>query len=447
MHLKKFLPQYRHKLSKEVIKYILKLLNSLYVDNCVASVNSMNELHEFIRESKNVMDVGKFNLRGWEYNGDDSQNMQTNVLGIMWDKRNDTLSLNTANLDKMDLNIITKRKILSVSHRIFDPLGLAAPVTLVSRILLQETCNKGLSWDQEIDDDLKKKFFKWFDELKNLTQIQVSRCVLGDLKQLEEISLHKFCDASQYAYAAVTFLRVKRGSSVKIGFVQAKSRVAPSKTNDTKHSIPRLELLAATIGARMANSILKMLEIDDIRSYFWTDSTTVLAWIQRENNWGVFVWNRVKEIKQLSKAEQWFHVPGNLNPADLPSRGCSVAQLLSSKWWEGPEWLIDWEDKWPQETYVFDEQEINIEMRKSTPKDSPQGKCFLTLLATKHKDDTSIFERYSEYSKILKVIGWIKRFRNNASKMSIKCYEKYLTADEIKNSELTILKTVQSRFF
>ena len=229
--------------------------------------------------------------------------------------------------------------------------------------------------------------------------------------------------------------------------MQAKSRVAPSKGKDAKHSIPRLELLAATIGARMTSSILKVLEYENIKTYFWTDSTTVLAWIQRENNWGVFVGNRVKEIREFTKPDQWFHIPGRLNPADLPSRGCSVAQLLSSKWWEGPSWLLDLNDNWPNKACTFDEQEINVEMRKTPPKVIPRDSCFLTLLAMNFNDYTSIFERYSEYTKLLNVIGWIKRFCNNTLKSSLKCTEKFLTAGEIKNSELTILKVVQSRVF
>ena len=110
----------------------------------------------------------------------------------------------------MDLNIVTKRKILSASHRIFDPLGIAAPVTLESQILVQQTWSKGLSWDQEVDEEIKKKFCKWFNELHDLKNIKVSRCLLGNFDDSDNITLHTFCDASQDAYAAVTFLRIKR---------------------------------------------------------------------------------------------------------------------------------------------------------------------------------------------------------------------------------------------
>ena len=50
--------------------------------------------------------------------------------------------------------------------------------------------------------------------------------------------------------------------------------------------------------------------------------------------------NRVGEIHQSSHPEQWRHVPGVLNPADLATRGMKAVELAESKFWlEGPEFL------------------------------------------------------------------------------------------------------------
>ncbi|XP_071056484.1 uncharacterized protein [Onthophagus taurus] len=106
-------------------------------------------------------------------------------------------------------------------------------------------------------------------------------------------SLHTFCDTSDSAYAAAVFLRVETYEGVKTILLQARSRVAPIK----KTSIPRLELLATTIGARLAISVQETLNVvEDV--YFWTNPTTVLGWIKRRQEWSTFVWNRVKEIRE-----------------------------------------------------------------------------------------------------------------------------------------------------
>lgn len=76
-------------------------------------------------------------------------------------------------------------------------------------------------------------------------------------------SLHTFCDAGKTAYAAAVFIRFEYSSYVQVQLIQAKSRVAPVKAV----TIPRLELLAATIGTRLTTSIVKELEQKDIARY------------------------------------------------------------------------------------------------------------------------------------------------------------------------------------
>ncbi|GFU93830.1 uncharacterized protein TNCV_1660541 [Trichonephila clavipes] len=66
------------------------------------------------------------------------------------------------------------------------------------------------------------------------------------------------------------------------------------------------------------------MNLEDIPSQYWTDSSTALYWIQHEDHWGTFMNNRKEEIRNLSSKEALKHLPGTCNPADLPSCGCSV---------------------------------------------------------------------------------------------------------------------------
>ena len=107
-------------------------------------------------------------------------------------------------------------------------------------------------------------------------------------------------------------------------------------------SIPRLELLAALILARLISSVRealdKVLNITEVSC--WTDSITVFYWIRSSKEFKQFVQNRIDEIRKLTDRKGWRHCPGIENPADIGSRECLASELVDdSLWWEDPAWL------------------------------------------------------------------------------------------------------------
>lgn len=83
-------------------------------------------------------------------------------------------------------------------------------------------------------------------------------------------------------------------------------------------SIPRLELMAAVLGLRLAESIGDVLNIPKSQWLCWSDSMDVLYWIRGQSRrFKPFVANREGEIQTLTNPEQWKHVPTKQNPADL----------------------------------------------------------------------------------------------------------------------------------
>jgi hypothetical protein len=83
------------------------------------------------------------------------------------------------------------------------------------------------------------------------------------------------------------------------------------------------------------------------------------------------VQHRVEEIREHSDPTHWRFVQGELNPVDLPSRGCSAGELSKNQtWWSGPEFLKHSQESWPEQplTNGIDNEEVALsEMRKTPP--------------------------------------------------------------------------------
>jgi len=134
--------------------------------------------------------------------------------------------------------------------------------------------------------------------------VKVPRCYFNRTKKVLSHELHGFSDALKKAYAtALVYLRTvySDGSAATVQLIAAKTRVAPIK----KQSIPRLELLGATILARLLSSVRSSLQSTLIiaASYYWVDSFTTLYWIKNGHQWRQYVLHRIAEIRQLSNRE------------------------------------------------------------------------------------------------------------------------------------------------
>lgn len=110
--------------------------------------------------------------------------------------------------------------------------------------------------------------------------------------------------------------------SLELSHIESKCAINTSQEQSLSHkkiTIPRLQLLAATIGSRLLNSIVKIVEFP------------VISWIKRQYNWKPFFRDRVAEIRKHGDVDLWYHIPGPRNIAHFTSRGCTPQQLLISR--------------------------------------------------------------------------------------------------------------------
>ena len=166
------------------------------------------------------------------------------VLGMKWIASKDCFAFEGVEIPT-GLKI-TKRVVLSLIARLFDPLGLLTPFIMLAKILFQELWKLGVEWDEEIPENIQVQFIQWVQGLAQLRHWQIPRCYTSVPWQLEGIELHSFSDASEKGYGACIYVRVpKDKDSFTVALVIAKARVAPVK----KITLPRLELLGALLSA------------------------------------------------------------------------------------------------------------------------------------------------------------------------------------------------------
>ena len=465
------------------------LEKSLYVDDLLTGDGNDDKALVIYKKSKQIMAEGGFNLRKWNSNsrtllkaiescenpsGEPKSNQETTkeddesyakssttlgsseakndtivkVLGLNWNTVSDEFFFDFTELYNYGSSLpATKRSILKLTAKIFDPIGFLTPFTIEMKILFQELCLGKIDWDTDLQGTLLLTWNKLLEELKWLSNVRIPRCYFQS--NPVEIELHGFSDASNRAYAAVVYMRsLYQDGRVDVRLVASKSRVAPLK----KQSIPRLELLGAVLLARLAdkfNSTGKQL-----KTINWTDSMTALCWIKNERMWKQYVQHRVQEIRNLTSKDSWRHCPGEFNPADIPSRGLSAKELsTNSTWWNGAEFLYRPEAEWPVNRLTESEDKVALEEAVKNPPAITYSLVNTSNETQGKKVDQIIdVKRFPDLTRLLRVTALVikcaKRFKNQVrNEKRTEKEETRITASDIKEAEHLWIRSVQVSSF
>ena len=328
------------------------LEKSLYVDDLLSGAGDDEKALEIYHKSKRIMAGEGFNLRKWNSNSpnlmseiskskgpqedsirkrksqsdvtieDDQSYAKTTtgldspstkddfvvkVLGLNWNTLSDELFFDFSSLHAYAKSLpLSKRSVLKVTAKIFDPVGFLTPFTIGLKILFHELCIEKINWDETLQGKLLGKWTSLLDEIRCFETVCIPRCYFSATPV--EIQMHAFSDASEHAYAAVVFLHSRDDGRIDVKLAASKSKVSPM----TKQSIPRLELLGALSLAQLVDKFKE--SIGEIhKTIYWTDSMTTLCWITNQRVWKQYVEHRVEEIHSLTSKDSWRHCPGHLN--------------------------------------------------------------------------------------------------------------------------------------
>ena len=244
----------------------------------------------------------------------------------------------------------------------------------------------------------------------------------------------------------MVYLRGKSSASgCTAKFVVAKTRVSPIQG----HSIPRLELLAALLLAKLISSVSAALE-EELKlesPMCYTDSKVALFWIKgQDKEWKQFVENRVIEIRQLVPVECWKHCPGEINPADLPSRGVELSELLCNPLWlNGPSCFHSLDAQITVESEVDEPvpEECLHEMKISS---RLQFESVHNMFSSELHDNNPALrcEDFSTLRHLLRVTGCVQKFIERVkAKLKDRTVDPELSASDTTAAELYWIKVVQ----
>ncbi|XP_053691610.1 uncharacterized protein LOC128740123 [Sabethes cyaneus] len=387
--------------------------NRHYVDDYLDSVDTEEEAIELALEVAEVHKKAGFHIRNWVSN-------RPRLLDAIGE-------INPATVKDLSLNNQSGfERLLGISWMPEEDVFCFA-LKLRGALIVQ-----GSDTDEQIPQDIFKAWQLWLQALEGLNDVKIPRCYFPgyDRNCYDDLELHIFVDGSSQAYSAVAYFRVQDHKQIRCSLVASKTKVAPLSLV----SIPRLELQAAVIGARLRKTIQAGHSIQIKRTYFWSDSTTVISWIRSDTRrYRQYVAFRVNETLSLSKVEEWQWLGTRNNVADEATKwGKGPSCKPDSRWMQGPAFLYKTKSEWPN-SKGEELEGTNEELRAAYV-----GSHFLAVPIID-------VERFSKYERLLRSLAYVYRFQDVSQRQSGD--PKELTSEQLQKAEQSLWRLAQSESY
>ncbi|GFW30496.1 integrase catalytic domain-containing protein [Trichonephila clavipes] len=187
------------------------LLYDTYMDDIVSGAPDLETAQQLQLQLKNALQSCGMNLHKWSSNSpellnsllssDVKHSFSTNIdlsvktLGISWKPFEDCFVFKVSVSAK---HIYTKREVLSVIAKLYDPLGFLGPVVAKAKVFLQQLWQCTLHWDDVLPNSIANEWREFVTTLKCIEEVKIYRFIMADNNV--RIILQGFADASEAAY-------------------------------------------------------------------------------------------------------------------------------------------------------------------------------------------------------------------------------------------------------
>ncbi|XGW29675.1 hypothetical protein V3C99_009042 [Haemonchus contortus] len=438
-----------------------EILANLYVDNILFFASSPNEAVAKYEESKQLFAEIGMNLREYVSNCEEvNQRIPAEdrlasgiikILGVTYDTRADRFHL-TLRFPYKDS--LSKKDVVSQLNSVYDPIGIAAPLTVRLKHRMREIYDCGSDWKQLLPEQQAKQWNEACQELNNVS-ISLPRYVGNPhASSKSSMTLWVFADASSIALATCAFIRNEDTREVS-PLISGKTRLSPKKT---KQTIPRLELVAILMAMRLARTITTAIKKGLLQINVLSDSEIALSWLKSAKTLPAFITNqrdRIMKIRETLQGENvklcFFHVTTESNAADAGTRGVHPAQMNALSWVYGPKWLS--EDEVPERLTPLTEIH-GIESEDNEEKtDWPTIEVNATIQkAVEHSNwiDLSRYSRLNTVTRVIARVGkmlhrWVAKVnsrKNGRSEILLSKVTKFSLQCEITSEDIILSEAI-----
>lgn len=148
---------------------------------------------------------------------------------------------------------VTKRGTLAKIARVYEPLGLVAPMMLSRKLLYRDACELKVAWDAQLPSQLATKWSRWEAQLP--VSVSIPRTIPQHREEISNIALHCFGDTSGQGVSAAVYGIISQPSSDSVGLIAAKARLAKQGL-----TIPWLELVSGHMATNLITNVNEALE-------------------------------------------------------------------------------------------------------------------------------------------------------------------------------------------